>query len=145
MAIPVNINDLINQRIVESNRIEFKSDWNPNQVMHTICAFANDIDNVGGGYIIIGVEEENGSLKIPVKGIEKDRIDGILKELIGLCHLIEPFYNPIAEPVIFDEKYIIVIWIPGGYGRPYKVSKDIFANKETKAYYIRKFSSTIVA
>lgn len=145
MAIPVNINDLMNQRIVESNRIEFKSDWNPNQVMHTICAFANDIDNVGGGYIIIGVEEENGSPKIPVKGIEKDRIDGILKELIGLCHLIEPFYNPIAEPVIFNEKYIIVIWIPGGYGRPYKVSKDIFANKENKAYYIRKFSSTIVA
>ena len=145
MAIPVNINDLINQRIVESNRIEFKSDWNPNQVMHTICAFANDIDNVGGGYIIIGVEEENGSPKIPVKGIEKERIDGILKELIGLCHLIEPIYNPIAEPVIFDEKYIIVIWIPGGYGRPYKVSKDIFANKGNKAYYIRKFSSTIVA
>lgn len=54
MAIPVNIGDLINQRIVESNRIEFKKSWNPNAVIRSICAFANDIDNVGGGYIIIG-------------------------------------------------------------------------------------------
>lgn len=54
MAIPVNIGDLINQRIVESNRIEFKKSWNPNAVIRSICAFANDIDNVGGGDIIIG-------------------------------------------------------------------------------------------
>ena len=55
MSIPINIDDLINQRVVESTRIEFKSDWNPNPIIHSICAFANDIDNVGGGYIIIGV------------------------------------------------------------------------------------------
>jgi len=29
MAIPVNIDDLINQRVVESTRIEFKSSWYP--------------------------------------------------------------------------------------------------------------------
>ena len=51
MAIPINIEDLINKRVVESTRIEFKSDWNPNPIIHSICAFANDIDNVGGGYI----------------------------------------------------------------------------------------------
>ena len=39
MAIPVNINDLINQRIVKSTRLEFKSDWNPNPILHSICAF----------------------------------------------------------------------------------------------------------
>ena len=58
MAIPVNVEDLTNQRIVESNRIEFKKSWNPNDVIHSICAFANDVDNVGGGYIIIGIEEK---------------------------------------------------------------------------------------
>ena len=57
MAIPVNINELINRTIVESARVEFKLDWNPEPILHTICAFANDIDNMGGGYIIIGVEE----------------------------------------------------------------------------------------
>lgn len=145
MSIHINIDDLINQRVVESTRIEFKSGWNPNSIIHSICAFANDIDNVGGGYIVIGVEENNGSPVFPIKGIEQEKIDGILKELIGYCHCIEPLYNPIVEPVLFQGKYIIVIWVTGGFGRPYKASKDIFTEKSNKLYYIRKFSSTIVA
>lgn len=145
MSIPVNIDDLLNRRVVESTRIEFKSSWNPTPIIHSICAFANDIDNVGGGYIIIGVEEENGSPIFPIKGVKQEEIDGIMKELIGFCHCIEPLYNPVVEPVLFEDKYIIVIWVTGGYGRPYKASKDAFTDKARKLYYIRKFSSTIVA
>lgn len=145
MSLPVNIEELINQRVVESNRIEFKRDWNPTPIIHSICAFANDIDNVGGGYIIIGVDEQNGSPIFPVCGIEQSKIDGILKELVGLCHCIEPLYNPVIEPVLFQDRYIIVIWAAGGCGRPYKASKDVFSEKSNKLYYIRKFSSTIVA
>lgn len=58
MAIPININELINGNTVESTRIEYKSDYNPSEIIRTICAFANDIDNMGGGYIVIGVEEK---------------------------------------------------------------------------------------
>ena len=116
MAIPVNIEELINQRIIESTRIEYKADWNPNPIIHTICAFANDIDNLGGGYIIVGVEEENGLPKFPIKGIRKDKIDGILKELVGYCHCIEPLYNPVVEAVEYNGVYVIVIWVSGGYG-----------------------------
>lgn len=144
MAIPINIYDLIDCRVVESNRVEFKSDWNPTPIIHSICAFANDIDNVGGGYIVVGVEEKDGAPVLPVKGIEQERVDGILKELVGLCHMIEPLYYPVAEPVLFDGKYIIVIWVSGGHGRPYKAAKDVHSDKSTKLYYIRKFSSTIV-
>lgn len=148
MAIPVNIDDLINKRVVESARIEFKSDFNPNAIIHSICAFANDIDNLGGGYIIVGVEEKDGSPVFPVKGIEQSRIDNILKELVGYCHFIEPLYNPVAEPVLYQGVYVIVIWVSGGYGRPYKASEDVYGkevNKSVKYYYIRKFSSTIIA
>ena len=53
MALPVNIEDLLNKRKVEGNRIEFKKGWNPISTYHTICAFANDIDNIGGGYILM--------------------------------------------------------------------------------------------
>ena len=145
MAIPVNIEDLINKRVVESTRIEFKSDWNPNPIIHSICAFANDIDNLGGGYIVVGVEEKDGSPVFPIKGIEQSQIDGILKELVGYCRFIEPLYNPVVEPILFQGVYVIVIWITAGYGRPYKAAKDVFSNKSNKAYYIRKFSSTIIA
>ena len=86
MAIPVNIDDLLNNRIVESTRIELKAGFNPNPVIHTICAFANDIDNIGGGYLVLGVEEQDGMPVLPPKGIPQNEIDGILKRLIGLCH-----------------------------------------------------------
>ena len=51
MALPVNIDDLVNHRKVEWARIEYKEGWNPEKVLHTLCAFANDIDNWGGGYV----------------------------------------------------------------------------------------------
>ena len=145
MAMPINIKNLINFRVMESNRVEFISGWNPTPIIHSICAFANDIDNVGGGYIVVGVVENNGTPVISVKGIPHERVDGILKELIGLCHMIEPLYYPVVEPVLFQGKYIIVIWVSGGHGRPYKAAKDVHSDKSTKLYYIRKFSSTIVA
>jgi ATP-dependent DNA helicase RecG len=43
MAIPININDLINNRVVERARIEFKANLNPEPILHTICT-ANDVD-----------------------------------------------------------------------------------------------------
>ena len=58
MALPINVEELIRSNIVESTRIEYKSDWNPEPVIHSITAFANDIDNTGGGYIILDIEEE---------------------------------------------------------------------------------------
>jgi predicted HTH transcriptional regulator len=29
-------------------RLEFKAGWNPEQIQHSVCAFANDINNWGG-------------------------------------------------------------------------------------------------
>lgn len=69
MALPINIEELLNKRRIESNRIEFKASWNPDKIYHTICAFATDLENMGGGYILVGVEEEKGIAKRPVKGI----------------------------------------------------------------------------
>ena len=145
MSIPVSMDALVNRRIVESNRIEFKKDFNPDAIMRSICAFANDIDNMGGGYILVGVEEENGSPKFPIRGIERERIDGIQKKLREYCHFIEPLYEPVAEPVLYQNVYILVIWVCGGFGRPYKVPKEVTSGHGPKYYYIRKFSSSVIA
>ena len=59
MALPINVEELLRQRKVESNRIEFKKGWNPDRIYRSICTFANDFDNIGGEYILIGVEAEN--------------------------------------------------------------------------------------
>ena len=69
MELEIGIEDLLNKRKIESDRIEFKAGWNPDDIYHSVCAFANDYNNDGGGYIVIGVEEEKGIAKRPVKGI----------------------------------------------------------------------------
>ena len=48
-GLPININNLLRQRTIEGERVEYKAGWNPQKVLHTICAFANDFHNLGGG------------------------------------------------------------------------------------------------
>lgn len=45
MSLPINIRELIHGKVVEWERLEFKKGWNPEEVPHTLCAFANDISN----------------------------------------------------------------------------------------------------
>ena len=82
MALPLNIKDLLDRKIIENSRIDYKAGWNPEPIIHTICAFANDMDNIGGGYIVIGVEEQNGMPVFPIKGLDHDSIDDINKDIL---------------------------------------------------------------
>ena len=148
MALPISIDALIKQQIVENTRLDYKRDWNPEDIIHSICAFANDIDNWGGGYIIVGIEEENGMPKFPIAGLSKDSLDIINKELLQYCNEISPRYLPVVEQVQFDGKEIIVIWCPGGEARPYKAPDHVYYKKGDKkefSYYIRKMSNSIKA
>lgn len=45
MSLPINIHELLTGQVVEWERIEFKESFNPEAVLKTICAFANDINN----------------------------------------------------------------------------------------------------
>ena len=58
--IPLDVGRLITEGVIENERIEYKKGWNPEKILHTICAFANDFDNLGGGYIVVGVNEKDG-------------------------------------------------------------------------------------
>ncbi len=146
MELEFNIEDLLNAKRVENNRIEFKSGWNPDDIYKSICAWANDFDNQGGGYIVIGVEEEHGIAKRPVKGIQKEVLDKIQREMVGYNKKIVPAYFPktIIEEV--DNRYIIVLWVPTGTQRPYKMAEHVTAKKEKPSrYFIRYNSSSIAA
>ena len=145
MALPINIEDLLNKKKVESNRIEFKASWNPDKIYHTICAFATDLENTGGGYILVGVEEENGIAKRPVKGIDDADIDKILKDMVGYDAKISPSYLCKVSPEEIDGKTILVIWAPTGINRPYSVMESVVAKKSVPKFYVRSKSSTIEA
>ena len=58
MELEISVEDLLNKRKIESDRKEFKAGWNPDDIYHSVCAFANDYNNDGGGYIAVGVEEK---------------------------------------------------------------------------------------
>ena len=144
---PVDIETLLNKQKIESERIEFKKGWNPTSIYHSICAFANDFDNLGGGYILVGVEQdEKGLAKRPIVGIEVEKIDGILKDMVGFNNKIDPYYLPRTSVESIDGKSVIAIWVPSGVNRPYAVSTDVtLKGKCDKAYYIRSGTSSIVA
>lgn len=142
MALRVNLDDLINARTVESVRIEFKKGWNPHNVLRTVCAFANDIDELGGGYVIVGIEEKNGTPILPPTGIEQKDLDSIQQEFFKLCQdNLEPQLFPPIEVVEFQGKYIIVIWTTTGEQRPYKASVSL-AKGAKKVMYVRHGSTT---
>lgn len=68
MALPVNIEELVHGRTIEWERLEFKQGWNPEDVLHSMCAFANDFHNWGGGYIIVGIGDNDGIPVFPPSG-----------------------------------------------------------------------------
>ena len=45
MELEMDVEDLLNKRKLESDRIEFKTGWNPDDIYHSVCAFANDYNN----------------------------------------------------------------------------------------------------
>ncbi|MCD8205107.1 MAG: putative DNA binding domain-containing protein, partial [Clostridia bacterium] len=144
MELEISVEDLLTAHRVESNRIEFKASWNPDDIYHTICAFANDFDNIGGGYVVIGVEANDGYAIRPVKGVDEKDIDLIQREIVGYNHLIVPAYFPkiIVEEV--DGRLIMVLWVTPGVQRPYTVPEYVTSKKDKKSYYYIRYGSNTV-
>ncbi len=145
--LPINLDDLIHARSVESVRREFKKTWSDpilEKVNHSICAFANDFYNLNGGYIILGVEELNGNPILPPYGLEYQNLEEIQKQIRGNCKRVDPEYQPVLSPEIYQDKQILVIWVPGGELRPYQ-APETFQKGSPKAYFIRQGSETVKA
>ena len=118
------IKELINQQ--EHNTIEFKTSWNVEAILKTICAFLN----TEGGWIIVGHSE---------------------KELIGLQDITEQTVNELKQnalqnifpqPLVYvqletaNEKSIVLLNVLKGSRQPYSYQKK---------YFIRKGSQTLEA
>lgn len=147
MALHLNIEDLLSARTVESDRIEYKQGWNPDAIYRSICAFANDFDNIGGGYIVIGVKEDETTRTAlrPVEGLSTQELASIQQKMIGFNNLLNPVYNPHLFVETVDNKSILVLWVPGGPNRPYQVPEVITAREKRYFYYIRKYANSVKA
>jgi len=144
--LPLRVEDLIQARTVESERIEFKKSWDEHirkSVIKSLCAFANDLHNLNGGYVVLGIEEKEGKPILPPFGLEGVDMDRLQKEIRGSCKRIDPEYHPVISPEIFMEKQIVVLWAPAGDSRPYQAPdpRDDTARK----HFVRIGSESIEA
>jgi ATP-dependent DNA helicase RecG len=145
MALPINIEELVNGRTIEWERLEFKKGWNPEDVIHSMCAFANDLQNWGGGYIILGIEENAGQPILPPIGLQEEQIDNIQKKILELGYKIQPNYFPIVQPYKIKDEQILVLWCPAGDNRIYTAPDSLSNDNVRREAYVRIASNSIIA
>ena len=139
--LPINLLDLLRQRTVEGERIEYKAGWNPDPIIRTICAFANDFENLGGGYVVIGQDcDANGQPVFPPVGLADNQLDKIQQELLAACQLIQPPYFPVLSVHEIEGRKLVVLQAPGGMHCPYKAPASVSAKHKIWHYYIRRYS-----
>lgn len=143
---PINIDDLLHCRSVESARVEFKESWNPEstgpQVLRTICAFANDLHNLNGGYVVIGVGDEGCHASLPPSGLPPEKIEAAQKWIRGNCQRLDPPYSPILSPETFGDRLLLVAWVPASDMRPHRAPA---ADDRRGRYWIRLGAETVDA
>lgn len=144
----INLDNLLHCRSVERSRLEFKEGWDDNikdAVVRTVSAFSNDLLNLNGGYIILGIKtDDTGNPVLPPEGLDNYDRDKIQREIVGECKgKISPEYIPLISPEIYQDKTILVIWAPGGDNRPYEAPKK--GGHSGRGYHVRSGSATIEA
>ena len=107
--------------------------------------FANDFENLGGGYLVIGQDCKNGQTIFPPVGVPHEQLDKIQRELLQYCHLIHPPYFPNLSIEEFQGKTLVVLWAPGGQTRPYKVPKSVTGKEKDYRHFIRRYANTVEA
>lgn len=146
--LPINVDDLLRLQGVESARVEFKASWDEkytgSQIIRTICAFANDFQNLNGGYIVIGVAEENGAAIFPAKGLSEEEIEKAQSWIRGRCNTIDPVYQPVLSPELHAGQRILVVWAPGSQARPHQAPESTDKGAQRK-FYIRLGNETVDA
>ena len=144
--LPINLDNLLHCRGVESERVEFKASWDPRttgvQVLRTICAFANDYHNLNGGYIVIGVGERDGRAALPPTGLTPEAVEAAQRWIRGNCNRLDPPYPPILSPETVGDRLVLVVWAPASEMRPHRAPG---ADDRSRRYWIRLGSETVDA
>ena len=145
-VLPISIYDLLYYRGVEAARVELKSSWNEGptaqQVLRTICAFANDYYNVNGGYIVLGIEERDGVAQLPPKGLDPSMLERIQRWIRGNCQRLDPIYQPVLSHEVMDGRHLLVIWAHASLNRPHSLPDERAGDRR---FWIRLGAETVEA
>ncbi|MCX6873651.1 MAG: putative DNA binding domain-containing protein [Verrucomicrobia bacterium] len=132
----------------ESEQVEWKKNVaDIDNVLRTISAFANDFQNLGGGYVVCGAEEvkdEHGFPKVEFPGITSARFKEIENKVLADCRAkIDPELAPIVEELPGTEEghRVLVFIVPASNNAHcYRAS-----GKDASTYFVRVSRETIEA
>ena len=144
--LPIDLDSLLYCSGIESERVEFKESWDPDrigpQVLRTVCAFANDYQNLNGGYIVIGAGESDGRAALPPKGLSAEDLAAAQKWIRGNCNRLDPPYAPILSTEAVDSRNLLVVWVPASETRPHGAPDRA---GQPNRYWVRLGADTIDA
>ena len=119
---PIDVDSLLNGG-VESSRLEFKVRWDQYttgpEVLLKICEFANDYDNLNGGYVLVGVDERDGRAVLPPPGLSAEKVEAARYWIRNKCRQFKPPYRPKLIRKTVDEQFVLIIWAPVSDNRPH--------------------------
>jgi predicted HTH transcriptional regulator len=139
MRYNINLKELA---LRESEKVEWKENGDDKDVVRsivrTISAFANDIANMGGGYVVCGAKEtkdEFGFQKVVYAGLTANRLQEIEGRVLSHCRdYVSPALSPLVQIVDNPEnratKILVFIVIADEKAHTYR-------DGETSGYYVR--------
>ncbi|MDR3185060.1 MAG: putative DNA binding domain-containing protein [Prevotellaceae bacterium] len=142
--------DLKELSVRESEKVEWKENGDDKDVVKsivkTISAFANDIANVGGGYVVCGAKEtkdEFGFQKVVYTGLSADKLKEIEGKVLAHCRdYVSPSLSPLVQEMDNPEdkatKILVFIVIASPRAHTYR-------DGETSNYYVRTGKETRAA
>ena len=111
--------DLRELSLRESEQVEWKENVaNVDGVVATLSAFANDLPNLGGGYVVCGASEtkdEHGFPKLARAGLTATRLKEVVGMVLTRCReRVSPAITPLVYelPADTDDRRVLVFVQP---------------------------------
>jgi len=143
----IDLNELSKR---ESERVEWKEHGDDPEVaksiVRTISAFANDLANVGGGYVVCGAKEikdEHGFPQVVFRGLSANKLAEIEGRVISYCRdYVSPSMMPKVVPLDnpHDQATKILVFIVHATQEAHT-----FRDGEKNCHYVRVNRQTIEA
>ena len=131
----------------ESEQTEWKENIaDVDDVVATLAAFANDLQNLGGGYVVCGVKEEKDAEGFPTllrAGLTADRLKEVENVVLARCRdRVSPPITPLVEELpTQDEARRILVFIQPATGSAHTLRRGHDGAK----HFVRVSRSTIEA
>jgi ATP-dependent DNA helicase RecG len=131
----------------ESEQVEWKENVaDEEDVVATIVAFANDLANLGGGYVVCGAQEgkdAHGFQAVSMVGLTSSRLKEVEGKVLAMCRdVVEPVLAPAVEEIETpDQSRRVLVFVVPASRRAHTLRR----RSGQTAYYVRVGRNTIEA